>query len=203
MWEGAVYGIDVNGGMLDVARSKTSKIDWIQSPAESLPLQDCSVDHVVCQFGLMFFQNPKQGLQEMMRVLRPGGSLVVVVWDRLDEIPGFSARVELWRKLFGEQAVDDAPCSLGDTSELTELFNAAGITNAKIETRKGTARYPSIRNWMHTTTKGWTQENALDDEQFGLLLREAQHAFSKFEKADGTVTFPTSAHIVTARKVDR
>lgn len=197
---GSVFGIDVNEGMLNIARSKSSRIVWKESPAELLPFEDSSFDRVVCQFGLMFFQNQEKSLREMMRVLRPDGLLVFIVWDRLEEIPGFAARIDLWRKMFGEETVDEAPCSLGDKDVLADLLRASGIPGAKIKTRKGTARYPSIHDWMYTAAKGWTQDDVLDDKQFERLLREARRAFSRFETPEGTVSFPTSTHIVTARK---
>ena len=56
--------------------------------AEELPFADESLDVVICQFGLMFFDDRDQALREMLRVLRSGGRLAVAVWDSLDHTPG-------------------------------------------------------------------------------------------------------------------
>src|SRR5688500_11982173 len=50
---GSVVGLDVNPEMLAVARRKPARIEWIEAPAEALPLPDHSFDAVVSQFGFM------------------------------------------------------------------------------------------------------------------------------------------------------
>jgi ubiquinone/menaquinone biosynthesis C-methylase UbiE len=73
---GSVVGLDVNEGILAVARRKAAAIEWHHGPAEALPFDDGVESAVVSQFGLMFFQDRRAALQEMARVLRPGGHLV-------------------------------------------------------------------------------------------------------------------------------
>ena len=198
--KGSVTGVDINAGMLNIASEKAPDIDWQKAPAELLPFEDASFDCAVCQFGLMYFENREKALREMMRVLRPDGTLAFIVWDMLENNPGFAARNELWIKMFGDRAGDQIPYSLGEKEVLEKLLEASDIFDAKINTRNGTARYSSIYDWMHTVTKGWTQDDVIDGEQFALLLQKAQQVFSSFETPEGTVAYPTSAHIVTARK---
>ena len=50
---GSVTGVDINEGMLQVARSKSTQISWDRSSAESLPYEDSSFDRVLCPFSLM------------------------------------------------------------------------------------------------------------------------------------------------------
>lgn len=64
---------------------------------QALDLPDACFDVVASLFGLMFFPDHDQGLQEMHRVLKPGGQAVVAVW-------ALPARVELMR-LMGEAAM--------------------------------------------------------------------------------------------------
>ncbi len=194
---GSVTGVDINAGMLEVAKSKSSQVKWEKSPAESLPYEDSSFDRVLCQFGLTFFEDQQKALREMMRVLRPDGLLVFNVWDKLEENPGFLARTLFWEKVVGDKAWDHAPYSLGDKEILASLLRSSGISNMNIQTHTRTAQYPSIRDWMEVTAKGWTQDDLFDNETFEQMVLEAQSAFSQFENADGTVSFPTLAHIVT------
>lgn len=198
--KGTVTGVDINDGMLQIAKSKSSQIKWDKSPAESLPYEDSSFDRVLCQFSLMYFENQEKALREMMRVLRPDGVLVFNVWDKLEENPGFLARTVFWEKVVGDKARDEAPYSLGDKETLAGLLRASGISNMKIETHTGTAQYPSIRDWMYVTSKGWAQDELFDNETFEQMVLEAQSVFSQFEQSDGTVSFPTLAHIVTVSK---
>jgi SAM-dependent methyltransferase len=199
---GAVVGVDINDGMLAVARRKAPAIEWKQGRAEALPFDSESFDAVVSQFGLMFFEDRRAALREMMRVLRPGRTMAVAVWGSIDHSPGYAAIAELLRQLFGGQAVEAlrAPCVLGDTQVLGSLFVAAGIPNAQITTQEGAARFPSVQSWIRTDIKDWTLGNMIDESQYERLLHEADRVLQPFVAADGTVAFSVPAHIVTAAK---
>jgi SAM-dependent methyltransferase len=69
--------VDLNPGMLAVARRKEANVEWQQALAEALPFESESFDAVVSQFGLMFFEDKEAAIGEMWRVLRPGGRLVI------------------------------------------------------------------------------------------------------------------------------
>ena len=199
---GTVTGIDVNDGMLAVAKAKAPQIDWQNGAAEALPFEDAQFDAVVSQFGLMFFEDRVGALKEMWRVLRPGGHLAVAVWDRLENSPGYAAMVALLRRLFGDEAANAlyAPFCLGETGPLMALFAEAGIEGAAVQTQVGQARFPSLRDWVHTDVKGWTLADLIDDDQYALLQAEAQTALAGFVQADGRVEFDAPAHIVSAAK---
>ena len=77
-----VTGVDINEGMLAVARRLRPRIDWRRGDATKLPLPDKSYDVVISQFALMYFADRRAALREMMRVLKPGGRLAVAVWVR-------------------------------------------------------------------------------------------------------------------------
>jgi SAM-dependent methyltransferase len=200
--QGSVTGLDVNAGMLAVARQKAPAIDWRQGRAEDLPFDSDSFDAVVCQFGLMFFQDRPAALREMARVLRPGGRMAIAVWDTLAAMPGFAAVVDLLQRLFGSQAADGlrAPFSLGGMAALKAILSEAGLPDAGIVTRAGTARFPSIRSWMYTEIKGWVLADTVDDAQFEQLVAAAEQELQRFVATDGSVAFQTSAHVITAQK---
>jgi ubiquinone/menaquinone biosynthesis C-methylase UbiE len=198
--EGSVVGVDINEGMLNIAKMKAPQLDWKQAPAEALPFDSNSFDSAVCQFGLMYFGNQQRALQEMIRVLRPGGTLAIVVWDKLENNPGFAAEDQLWQQFIGEEAVDETYYSLGDKQVLEKLFTSSGISDAEIRTHQGTAQFSSIENWILTGVKGWTQDDAFSEDQLELLLQKAQIELASFETPGGSVAFPTSANIITASK---
>jgi ubiquinone/menaquinone biosynthesis C-methylase UbiE len=199
---GAVIGLDINAGMLAVARRKAPHIEWRQGRAEALPWDNDSFHAVVSQFGLMFFADRRAALQEMLRVLRLGGHMAVAVWAPLTDSPGYAALAGLLRRLFGEDVAQAlyAPFTLGDTENLRALFDEAGIAHTRITTHAGTARFPSIQSWMYTDIKGWTLADKLDDAQYEQLVQEAERTLHPFVIDDGTVAFDAPAHIVTATK---
>ncbi len=200
--KGSVIGLDLNEGMLEVARRKAPNIEWRQGRAEALPFDTHVFDATVSQFGLMFFEDRRAALQEMIRVLRPGGHLVVAVWDSLENTPGYATVVALLQRLFGGKVADAlrAPFVLGDLQLLQSLLTQAGIPDAEITVEKGTARFPSIRSWMYTDVKGWTLADMIDDAQFELLCQEAEQVLRTYTAADGTVAFSSPAYMITATK---
>ncbi|MEM7800946.1 MAG: class I SAM-dependent methyltransferase, partial [Chloroflexota bacterium] len=100
---GSVTGLDINPGMLDVARTKNSDISWVEHRAEKMPFEVGRFDAVVSQFGMMFFEDRKAVVSQMLRVLKPGGTLTVAVWDSLSNTPGYASLVQLLDRLFGSE----------------------------------------------------------------------------------------------------
>lgn len=82
---GKVLGIDLSQEMLKTAWVKASvkaladHLEFSRMDAEALALRDSSFDAVLSLFALLHFPNALAALQEMFRVLRPGGRLVVAV----------------------------------------------------------------------------------------------------------------------------
>ncbi len=199
---GKVTGIDINEGMLAVADRMTPEVDWINAPAENLPFDDETFDSVFCQFALMFFVDRAQALREMHRVLKPGGKMVIAVWDSLDTTPGYFEVVNMLHRLFGDDAANAlrSPFNLGNTATLNGVFADAGYENAEIITTPGEAQFPSIESWMFTDIRGWTLSDMINDEQYATLLAEASTTLKQFEQPDGSVRFPAPAHVVTVSK---
>lgn len=81
---GRIVGLDPSAGMLDVARAKAvrtagaARIQLIEGDALALPFPDASFDVVTIAFGLRNLPDYARGVNEMARVLRPGGRLLVL-----------------------------------------------------------------------------------------------------------------------------
>ena len=78
---------DFTRSMLEVGRRKRAgsaagRIDWIQGDAESIPLRDRSVDAAMIGFGIRNLTTPSQGIEEMHRVLKPGGRLLCLEFSK-------------------------------------------------------------------------------------------------------------------------
>src|SRR4051794_31519110 len=86
----AITGVDLNEGMLNVAR-RNPQIEWHQGSATSLPFEAGSFEVVLCQQGLQYFPDRSAAMKEMARVLSPGGRLSLNVWGAVDRQPFHSA----------------------------------------------------------------------------------------------------------------
>ena len=79
-----IVGLDISPGMLDVGKTKISAknlqntIEMMVGDSENLPFDDNSFDAITVAFGVRNFENLEKGLSEILRVLQPGGSFVVL-----------------------------------------------------------------------------------------------------------------------------
>jgi ubiquinone/menaquinone biosynthesis C-methylase UbiE len=75
-------GVDLSDGMLDGARRRAAElghpVTLRQADAHALPFADASFDTVVCTLGLCAIPDHEKAIEEMVRVLRPGGALILV-----------------------------------------------------------------------------------------------------------------------------
>lgn len=199
---GLAVGLDVNPGMLAVARRLSPDIEWRAGRAEGLSFDEHAFDAVVSQFGLMFFDDRQAALREMLRVLRPGGRMAVAVWDALETSPGYAALAALLGRLFGDEAAAAlrAPFCLGDATALQALCASTGWPAAEVARQPGTVRFPSLPAWITTEIRGWVLADKLDDDQFAQLLRAAQTELQSFLAPDGSVSFAAPALLATACK---
>ncbi|MEA2167110.1 MAG: demethylmenaquinone methyltransferase / 2-methoxy-6-polyprenyl,4-benzoquinol methylase [Solirubrobacteraceae bacterium] len=75
---GTVVGSDFSEGMLERARVKAPQLTWEWADVRELPYPDASFDAVTVGFGARNFGDLDAGLREMVRVVRPGGRVVVL-----------------------------------------------------------------------------------------------------------------------------
>ena len=73
-----VTGVDLSEEMLAIAKRKAPQAEYRLADAEHLPFGDASFDAVTCAFGVRNFVHLEAGLKEMLRVLKPGGCMVVL-----------------------------------------------------------------------------------------------------------------------------
>lgn len=105
---GKVIGVDLNPGMLEIARAVSveggQSIDWREGKLEALPLADGEFDVVLCQQGLQFSPKRAVAVSEIYRVLREGGRLVVSVWLDMQHCPYMVALTSALADHLGSEA---------------------------------------------------------------------------------------------------
>ena len=209
---GQVIGLDVNAGMLRVARTlappEHTTLTYREGSALALPFPDATFDVVLCQHGLEFFPDRGHSVQEMRRVLRPEGRVGVRVWRGLEHQPFHVAVLAaLDRHLWGGQDVPSRlafvqPFSCGDAEQLYAVMREAGLHALDVQVstmpiRLG-ANATDLLGYLSALPVGSAMA-AMDDTARRAMLQEVLTALTPFVEAEAFV-IPATSHVVLARK---
>jgi ubiquinone/menaquinone biosynthesis C-methylase UbiE len=131
-----VVGVDLSAAMIAQARrSSGSSATFIEADAENLPIASSSVDAVVNLISLHHYPDPSRAIAEFRRVLRPGGRLVLIAFDRNSHYITVAQRTNRWIKWI-------AGTSWQKTSaEVQGLLRDAGFTHIEVK---------PVRYWIKT-----------------------------------------------------
>lgn len=203
--QGAVAGLDVNPGMLAVARSVTPadrSIEWHESGAEDMPFPDEAFDVVLCQMGLQFMPDKLAALREMRRVLAPGGRLILKMPGPMGEV--FTIMAEAMGRHVSSQAAGfvSQVFSLHDGTEIQNLLSEAGFREITVEAEPKMLTLPSPKEflWQYvysTPLAGLLAE--VDEADRAALEREVVGKWQDFEE-DGSLMYQQRIVGASARK---
>lgn len=201
---GRVVGVDPAPGMLAAAKEIEPGIDWTLCSAEALEMDDALFDCVISQFGMMFFQDRQASANEMFRVLKPGGTLAIAVWNSVEHNPAYADIISVLQEQIGTAAADALrlPYSLGNSADVTGVLEKSGFSEISVETLVEQAKFPSSRHMVEAELRGWLPlfDIFLSETEIGDILVESDKTLSKYAGPSGEAIFPTSAHVIKAHK---
>ena len=113
-----IIGLDISAGMLEVGVQKIANknlsktIEMVLGDSENIPFEDDYFDAITVAFGVRNFENLEKGLSEILRVLKPNGTFVILETSVPDKTPykqgyGFYSKniLPLIGKLFSKDNV--------------------------------------------------------------------------------------------------
>ena len=139
---GSVLGLDCCEGFLAYARRDAKEaglanVTFLEADVQAHPFEPVH-DFCFSRFGTQFFENPVAGLRNMRASLKPGGTMTMIVWRRIDDNPwlGFPKQIVLQHlPPPGEnaQTCGPGPFSMADTGVVTKQLEIAGYTDIAFE----------------------------------------------------------------------
>jgi len=204
---GLVTGLDLNAGMLTIARAMPAPegitIAWREGNATALPFPNASFDVVCCQQGLQFFPDRPAALREMFRVLAPTGRLALAVWRGLEHQPFYAALTEALERYVSSAAAASlrAAFTLAHADELRALLAGAGFRDIRVRIRSRLTRYPSPGEFVLGYLSGTPMAGAvttLDEPTRTAMVDHVCTSLRDYMDDEGMAA-PWEAHLVTAR----
>jgi len=159
---------DLNPAMLDRAAAvgTARTVQWQQADAMRLPFEDARFDVVVCQFGAMFFPDKAGAFAEARRVLRPDGTFLFSVWDRIEDNEFADVVTTALATLFPADPprfLARTPHGHADRSALARELAKAGFAAApQFETMTARSRAASAREAAFAYCEGTPVRNEIE-----------------------------------------
>jgi SAM-dependent methyltransferase len=200
---GRVTGVDLSAAMLDVARSfpaepGSAPIDYLESPATTIPLPEATFDKAYCQQGLQHMSDPDAALAEIRRLMKPGARLGVAIWQQ--------SPFSLFRQVVAELGIaaeGSQPSTFGrDPEDLRWALQHAGFIDTQVQTRQLVSvlegGVPQALEVAVATSAGAGMQD-LTAEQQAQVRQALTAALQPTLKEDG-VHLTSIAHIASATK---
>ncbi|MBS0319721.1 MAG: class I SAM-dependent methyltransferase [Proteobacteria bacterium] len=203
-----IVATDLNPAMLEHAQSVGTQraVTWQQADAMHLPFAEATFDVVVCQFGVMFLPDKAAMFAESRRVLRPGGTLLCNVWDRIEDNVFADCVTEAMVPLFpGDppRFLARTPHGWHDVRAIEAALVAGGFTGARaIETLAFDSRADSPRDVAIAYCQGTPLRNELEARDPAGLDRATDVAEAALANrfGRGAIAGKIQAHVVSARR---
>ncbi len=201
---GSVVGVDTDEGMLAVATKTATEegleIEWREADATELPFADERFNIVLCQQGLPFFDDPVLALEEMRRVVAPGGSVLLNVGRPLEYQPGWEVLSEALSRHIGDEwgAMMHGPFPAWDAAYLQRIAHNAGFDDVSITIDIGSVRFSSVEDFISRQAAtsplahpiGAASKTARDE-----LIQDVEDKLEDYSDDDGIV-FPFESYVM-------
>jgi ubiquinone/menaquinone biosynthesis C-methylase UbiE len=209
---GKVSFTDPTAGMVKASREESERrglanLEFHQSGAEKLPFTNNSFDVAVGRLSAMFFADVSGALREILRVVKPGGRLALLVWADPQLNPFFSVITEVLNQFVAAEPEDeDAPTAFrfARPGKLAKLVEAAGVAAVKERPLKFDTEAPiDISQFWELRTE---MSDSFRKKLATLAPDEVQAARNAVLKAvaayfkSGSMSFPSQVLIVSGRK---
>lgn len=122
-----VIGIDAATGLLDLARIRNPKNNFLEEDLEAMPFIENSF-HVVTGFNsFQYAGNFEKAIAEAKRVLKPGGRLVMAIWDRPEMSDATNVLKAISTLLPPPPPGTAGPFALSEDGKVEEVFDGIGL----------------------------------------------------------------------------
>jgi SAM-dependent methyltransferase len=149
----SVAAVEPSGQFVAAARARHPDVDIRQAAAEALPFADGEFELALAQLVVHFMADPVQGLREMRRVARSGGTVAACVWDHGGGIGPLSLFWEAVHQV-DPHAPDESRGAGAREGHLAQLFREAGLDDVEDTALTVSVGHASFDEWWEPFTLG-------------------------------------------------
>jgi SAM-dependent methyltransferase len=194
---GYVLATDLSAGILQFAAEEVKKagfenVETRVMDAEELTLPAESFDAVISRVGLIYLPDQQKALTGMLRVLKPGGRVGVIVYSTPEKNGFFSLPISIIRRranLSPSLPGQPGPFSLGATGVLEEALRSAGFEDARSHAIPAPLRMSSAAECVSFQRESFGALHqmlaSLPQEEREDVWREIERALGQFEGRSG------------------
>jgi len=189
----SIVGIDVSDGFVAYAKSQNrdDRTQFEVGDATSLPYDDGHFDRAVSQLVLQFLPDPFPAVEEISRVVRPGGTVTACVWDSFGGLPHIRV---LWdsASALGLDRERSLLRPLSTQGELEAMWRRAGLASVQEDIITTRFLYDDFNDYwssfLHGDGPPTQMLRTLDNDQISQLEQQVRHVFLS-GKPDGRRSF--------------
>jgi len=202
----SVVGVDVSVEQINFARQHRAhpNVAFETADAMNLPFAGASFDVAVCGLGLNYIPDPARGLKEFCRVLSPGGTVAVYLWD-------YAKGARFLREFWDAAIALDADAAAADQARrfpictlegLRGLFEQAGLEDLTPHSLEIVTRFTSFEDYWEPLLTGQGSPPsylATRDIKIQAAIRERLRAALPVN-AQGAIELPARAWAIRGRR---
>ena len=166
--KGFVTATDISKAMLEIGEKRAKReglknIEFRQVDIEEANLPLSSFDAAICRWGLMFLPNPSLVLENIQRLLIPGGRFAAAVWSESAKVPQLNLPLTIVKKqlrLPSSEETGPGAFSLSNLNLLRKLFEVR-FSDIRIEKIQVTFEFDSAQDFVNFTKDIAAPVNAL------------------------------------------
>jgi len=204
--EGAsVVACDLTPSMVELGRARTAAeglaVEWLLADAEQLPFEDARFDCAGSVFGAMFAPRPERAAAELLRVVRPGGTVGMASWTP-ESYQGQSFAIG--RRHMPQGADLAISTDWGDEAIARSRFESLG---ARVEARRRSVPFrfesPAAMSSFFARNAGpvVVAREAMSPERYRQMAEETKRlAAGRNRATDGSMAIDVDYLLVVARK---
>lgn len=205
----SALGVDLSSAMLEVARGRAAaaginNLSYLQADVQIHPFAAAGYDVVLSRTGVMFFADPPAAFANLARAVRPGGRMLLLVWQPVPQnewFLAFTTALAAGRELPAPPPGAPGPFSLSDPDATRALLGGAGWSDVELTGLEKPLFFGADADDAHAFVLGqlgWLVDDLPDQQRDRALA--ALHTVMREHETPHGVLLGSAAWLITARR---